>query len=115
MPSRAFRACRSSGCPALVESGYCLEHEATYKRSIERWRGSPASRGYDNDWRKLRSIVLKESMFLCQHCLSKGIVTPARDVHHKQKVRLRPDLRLERSNLIAVCRECHEELETEAH
>ena len=58
-------------------------------------------------WRSLRESVLREQHYECQICRQRGLMTPAATVHHIQTVRQRPDLALTRSNLIAVCEQCH--------
>ncbi len=69
-----------------------------------------AERGYGNDWRKL-SERKRAADPLCERCLGNGRTEPARHVHHIKPISDRPDLRLEWSNLMSVCVECHEELE----
>jgi 5-methylcytosine-specific restriction endonuclease McrA len=36
------------------------------------------------------------------------IVTAATDVHHKQKLRDRPELKYEEENLMGLCKACHD-------
>ncbi len=42
---------------------------------------------------------------LCQDCLP--IVTPATDVHHVMKIKDRPDLACDESNVLCLCDACH--------
>jgi len=72
----------------------------------DRWRGSASSRGYDRDWQKLRDAYLFEHP-LCVFCEAKGLVTAAREVDHIITIAERPDLRLEPTNLRALCTPCH--------
>jgi 5-methylcytosine-specific restriction enzyme A len=51
---------------------------------------------------------------LCEQCEKEGMTTPATEVHHKIKAKDRPDLILTWTNLMSVCRSCHEKLEREA-
>ena len=46
---------------------------------------------------------------VCEDCLAMKPerVTEAVDVHHKIKISERPDLRLELSNLMSLCKSCH--------
>ena len=62
--------------------------------------------GYDNTWRLLSERVRTEFP-LCQMCADKGIVTAASEVHHIVPIDEAPWLRLERSNLMSVCADCH--------
>lgn len=45
---------------------------------------------------------------LCEDCTAIGIVGAATDVHHKQKLRDRPDLKYEESNLMPLCKMHHD-------
>lgn len=69
--------------------------------SVDAARPSPAQRGYDGAWRALRQRVL-EARPICEQCPA-----PATEVHHVLWVRDRPDLRLDLSNLMCLCRSCH--------
>ena len=82
------------------------ERKPRLHRGYDRERGSASARGYDRAWQKLRSLVLAEEP-LCRFCQQKGILTPAREVDHILTIRERPDLRLVRSNLRALCTPCH--------
>ena len=53
-------------------------------------------------WRRLRALVLAEQP-LCGECEE----MPAEMVHHILERNNRPDLELERSNLVALCHACH--------
>jgi 5-methylcytosine-specific restriction enzyme A len=67
----------------------------------------PWHKGYDRHWEALRSRVLAEQP-LCQDCADAGFVVAAREVHHIKRVRDYPSLRLDRRNLRALCRGCHQ-------
>ena len=64
-------------------------------------------------WRKCRASVLAEHGGLCQVCLSKGLIEPAVHVHHRVPITPEnlddPRITLDRSNLMALCEECHAE------
>jgi len=64
-------------------------------------------------WRKARAAVLKEHNGLCQLCLAKGLIEPAVHVHHIKPLTPEnlddPAVTLDRSNLMALCEECHSE------
>ena len=74
--------------------------------TIERFYTSTA-------WRKCRAAVLADHGGLCQICLSKGLIVPAVHVHHKVHLTAEnindPAIALDRSNLMALCEECHAE------
>ena len=58
-------------------------------------------------WLKVRLEVLKEQNHECQRCKAKGKYTKAKTVHHKKYVRKHPELALTKSNLEAICDDCH--------
>jgi 5-methylcytosine-specific restriction enzyme A len=69
-------------------------------------RGTTAERGYDADWKRLRSQFLLRNP-VCVRCRRAGRVVPADTVNHRIDIALRPDLRLEWDNLEALCSRCH--------
>jgi 5-methylcytosine-specific restriction protein A len=101
MPWAAARYCSKPGHPAFT-GRRCPECEKVWDKAA----GSAASRGYDRDWRKLRESVLDEEP-LCRICAKHGRITPAAEVDHIQPLRLRPELRLVRSNVRPLCSPCH--------
>ena len=58
-------------------------------------------------WKHIRKEILKEQNNDCQVCKSKGKHTEANTVHHIKHLRDRPDLAIDKGNLIAICEECH--------
>ena len=64
-------------------------------------------------WRKCRAAVLSEHGGLCQICMGKGLIEPAVHVHHINPLTADnvddPRIALDRSNLMALCEECHAE------
>ncbi len=58
-------------------------------------------------WRSKQQQILKQQHYECQRCKSKGKVTKAVTVHHKEYLRKHPHLALEDSNLEAICNKCH--------
>ena len=68
-------------------------------------------------WIKTRDYVLKRDLNLCQECLKKGKLTPAKAVHHI--IHLSPEniddarISLDPDNLESVCQDCHAELHRE--
>jgi 5-methylcytosine-specific restriction endonuclease McrA len=44
---------------------------------------------------------------LCEDCSGRGTVEAATEVHHIEKVRRRPELRLAWGNLMPLCDGCH--------
>ena len=66
--------------------------------------------GYGWDWRKLSERYRAENP-LCEQCQSNGVATAAEEVHHKVSIADAPWLRLEWSNLMAVCVPCHRRID----
>lgn len=108
MPQRIERPCKARLCPNTTgnKNGYCDEHQAM---AVER-RGSAYQRGYDKQWAKFRTRYLREHP-LCVDCLDNPLpsepVQPATEIHHKQKLRDRPDLKYHPDNLMALCHKHH--------
>lgn len=61
-------------------------------------------------WRKLRKAYLSAHP-LCERCIAKGEVTPAKIVHHKTYITpdniSNSDVTLSWDNLEALCQDCH--------
>ena len=63
------------------------------------------------EWQRCRSEYLSRVGGLCERCMSKGIIRPARIVHHKEYITLNnitdPSVLLSSDNLEALCQDCH--------
>lgn len=72
-----------------------------------------------NKWSWCRESYLKKVGYLCERCLAKGIYRPADIVHHKifltEDNINDPSITLNFDNLMAVCRDCHEEIHHEGN
>ena len=64
---------------------------------------------YSSRWTRV-SRQVRATFPLCQRCKAK----PSMEVHHKVPANKAPWLFFDPSNLMAVCRPCHEALEAEA-
>jgi 5-methylcytosine-specific restriction endonuclease McrA len=62
--------------------------------------------GYGWDWQQL-SVRFRKENPLCVECAKRGIATAAEEVHHVVPISDAPWLRLESSNLMALCVACH--------
>jgi len=64
-------------------------------------------------WRKCRSAFLSTKGRLCENCLSKGLIVPATQVHHRKPITTSnlcdPAVTLSFDNLMALCDDCHNE------
>lgn len=76
---------------------------AKLRARTDRFRPSPAERGYDGDWRRCRRLFIEKHPV----CSTPGCGAPTTDVDHLISPRVRPDLRLKWSNLRPFCHPCH--------
>ena len=61
-------------------------------------------------WKEMRERVLRENRYRCQNCSRYGRMRDATTVHHANPIEERPELRLTRWNLVALCDECHNKM-----
>jgi len=73
---------------------------------------STADAGYGWDWQQL-SVRYRADYPLCEMCYQRGIATSSAEVHHIVSVSDAPWLRLELSNLMALCVPCHRAIDQE--
>lgn len=114
MPSLPLRPCSHIGCRELIASGQrCPEH-GKERGEYEAHRVAAHKRGYDHAWNDVRDAYIRANPW-CQlrlTCQQRPITQRlAAEVHHKQSILERPDLRLEWSNLASACGPCHDEIE----
>jgi 5-methylcytosine-specific restriction enzyme A len=93
----------------LVPKGMCDKHKKETAQGYDRYRGTHTKRGYDGSWSALRLRILKRDQYLCQHCLHRdNRMVPAEHVDHIKPFTSNGDpLRLDPSNLQALCQPCH--------
>lgn len=108
-----LKRCSKPGCiehiPRSQTPPYCVAHQRQRNRAYDSTREPHIVAFYrSTKWRKLRASVLAEAFHLCECCKQRGDLTPADTVHHLVEIREDWHRRLERSNLLAVCRGCHE-------
>lgn len=58
-------------------------------------------------WRSFRKRILIRDGYTCQRCKRYGKVTPALEVHHVKHLDEFPELALDPSNCISLCKGCH--------
>lgn len=62
-------------------------------------------------WENTREAFLKSKDGLCERCLQRGDIVPAKIVHHKHKLNEKniqdPNVTLSFDNLEALCQDCH--------
>lgn len=59
------------------------------------------------EWEALRRVVLDENRNECQMCKAAGAYGPGEVVHHVLTRKRRPDLALDKGNLMAICEQHH--------
>ena len=97
------RLCR---CGQIVDKGQCV----SCKPYRSNHRQTTAERGYDHKWRKLSERYRADNP-LCEACLNEDKTVPATEVHHMIPALESEYHRLNRNNLMALCRKCHLEIE----
>ena len=75
-------------------------------RARDRWRGSAAERGYDNEWRKYSKWRLSQHP-TCEDCKCKGLIVPATLTGHIKPASYFPELFHDPSNHISQCVQCN--------
>ena len=63
-------------------------------------------------WQRLRRMARQRDNYLCQECLKEKRITQAEEVHHVKPVDECPELAMDLSNLVSLCRACHEATKT---
>ena len=95
-----------SRCGKIHPKGYVCKvgirkkrYKYTYEESKLRSKGV---------WTEKSKQIREDANYLCEVCKDKGIYN-YRDVsvHHIEKLRDRPDLLIEDTNLICLCKGCH--------
>ncbi len=105
MPKKPKRPCAWPGCPKLTDGQYCEEHRVKAARNYNRYSRAPdVHKKYGRAWKRIRDAYAAEHP-LCEKCLAEGRVTLTEEVHHIIPVSRGGTH--ERSNLMALCRSCH--------
>ena len=84
-----------------------VDRERIRKQSIDRDRGTAASRGYGHKWRVYREGYLRRYP-LCKPCEAKGRLTSATIVDHIKDHRGDQRLFWDASNHQPMCKGCHD-------
>ncbi|MEV2286710.1 HNH endonuclease signature motif containing protein [Paenibacillus larvae] len=112
MAKRPLRPCKVPMCSGLTKTGYCNKHqylEAEQVRYYDRYKRDPEATKFYNsrEWRALRVKALERDYGLCRECLREHKITFAVVVDHIKPIKQFWHLRLELSNLQALCLKCH--------
>jgi 5-methylcytosine-specific restriction protein A len=106
MPYRAKRPCNYTGCPELVDKGYCPAHQKPLNK-----RDKDLKKHYGRRWEKIRDLYISQHP-LCEICKDKGRLTPATEVHHR--VPIDQGGTDKGGNLQGLCKSCHSRLTIKA-
>jgi 5-methylcytosine-specific restriction endonuclease McrA len=107
MAHRLAGPCATSRCNSLASPGKsrCEVCSSTQSKQLNESRGSASARGYDVEWRKFREWFLwQPENIMCGDCRTQV----SREVHHVVKVRVCPERRLDPTNCLGLCKQCHQ-------
>ena len=68
---------------------------------------------YSKKWQTVRQAILKRDGYKCQRCKGFGIDKPAQQVHHIEHLEDNVLRAFDPTNLMSVCRSCHNALHPE--
>ena len=105
----------------------CPECQEIYNRFLETKANKERYKKYQNnrtdyreqnfykskEWKALRQRVKARANGLCELCLKEGRISYYKDIHHIIPIKEDWNKRLDISNLICVCRDCHKKLHKE--
>ena len=91
-------------CGRIHPKGYaCEKKPKRFSRRTEEEQGR-----YTYAFARKSAEIKERSHYLCAVCLDEGrLICDGLETHHIVKLRDRPDLLLEDSNLICLCADCH--------
>lgn len=105
MPIKPKRPCSFPVCPNLTDRRFARNTRSWKPSAMNGTTVTPATkRRYGRAWKRIRDSYAAEHP-LCEVCLAKGVYTPTEEIHHK--LPLSQGGTHDRSNLMALCKECH--------
>ena len=111
VPRKPKQPCAYPGCPKLTDGRYCEEHRKLEAKRYETYSRDPSvRRKYGRAWKRIRDSYVKEHPF-CEQCFERGILVPVSEVHHK--IPISKGGTHDRSNLMSLCRSCHNKIHLE--
>ena len=114
------KLCNKVGWDKLIARNqnppYCEEHLPHIKKYRNQLRASKKDK-FDEfyqtpAWKNMRDYILSKNNYLCGECRKENRYTDADTVHHIVHLRAEGgwELRLKESNLMPVCRACHNKI-----
>ena len=111
MPKKPKRPCSYPGCPKLTDGRFCYEHQKQENQRYEKYDRSPEmKKRYGRAWKRIRDRYVHKHP-LCEQCLKEGRYVAVEEVHHI--VPLAEGGSNDESNLMSLCRSCHEKIHRE--
>lgn len=109
MALRSLKECKVTGCHELTReaNGYCKDHQAI---AFKRTNITKFDKFYlCNDWRVKRDKIRARDNHTCIMCLmlDNNPINEAEVVHHIEELMQAWNKRLDSSNLISLCKQCH--------
>lgn len=102
--AQGYYAC--SRCGKIHPKGYVCKVGVQKKRY--KYSYAEAKLRSKSVWTEKSKQVREDAHYLCEVCKDKGIYNYRNvEVHHIEKLKDRPDLLIEDSNLICLCKDCH--------
>lgn len=106
------KPCEALHCHTLTRNTWCKIHEGNAgesAREYNRYNRDPRIEGFYKSWQwqRLRKLAIERDHFLCQRCLKRKVIEPARVVHHIQEVKENWSKRFDIKNLESLCHACH--------
>lgn len=98
-------------CSRFTDGRYCEEHRKMVERNYERYSRDPdVHKKYGRAWRRIRDQYVKAHLF-CEECFKRGILAPVDEVHHIVPVSIGGTNNP--SNLMSLCKSCHNKIHHE--
>lgn len=110
MPTKPKKPCKYLGCPNLTDGTYCERHKAQMEREYNTNGRTTSHAKYGREWKRIRDKYVRLHP-LCERCLKEGRYTPVDEVHHILPVN-RGGTNVE-SNLMSLCKSCHNKIHIE--
>ncbi|MFW6029444.1 MAG: HNH endonuclease [Halanaerobiales bacterium] len=98
--------CKYPQCqnPVNNKDEYCIEHQNSTIVKKNRKYGVTSKLYNTAEWRKMRKVVLTRDNYTCQNCGSQTKVVVDHIIPHRENL----ELFIEETNLITLCKECHD-------
>lgn len=105
----ARRPCCRSGCPNLVDKGYCAQHAQSSPRAVlEQKRPSAAKRGYGRRWQAMRENYFRMHPLCADIYGDHGQrAVAATELDHVVPHKGDMEKFWDPTNLQGLCKECH--------